>query len=178
MLGAFAPDGLRFVGYYAKRYARSLRSMRGGRGGRGKTAVVFLFKTVNVRLFRPELHKILNTPKGELWKRLHARGRLITRDAKRQVGVKTGALRSSINMRHRSSATGQYLRIGSNVDYAYYHHEGTKRHLIHAKTGPNLVFMSGSRIIRTPVVNHPGSRPNRYLRTPMNRHVRRPIIIK
>jgi hypothetical protein len=177
MLGAFAPDGLRFAGYYAKRYGRSLKSMRGSRG-RGKTAVVFIFQATNVLLDRPELHKILNTPQGKLWGRLHLRGKAIVRDAKRQVGVKTGALRGSITMRHRSSPTGQYLRIGSNLNYAYLHHEGTKRHLINAKNGPNLVFMSGSRIIRTPVVNHPGSRPNRYLRTPMNRHVRRPIIIK
>jgi hypothetical protein len=167
------PDSI--GGYYAKRYLKSLKYMRGG-GGRGFIPLVY--STYRVRLYKARLRTILNTPAGKLWWALERRGNAIVRSAKRQVGVKTGALRTSIHMRHSGNATGQYLWIGSKKNYAYLHHEGTKPHTITAKDSPVLVFRSGSRIIKTPTVNHPGTRANRYLTTPMRTHLVRPILIR
>lgn len=166
------PDSV--AGYYAKRYAKSLKYMKKG----GRPGIPLVYSTYRVRLYPARLRLMLNTPRGKLWWALERRGNAIVRSAKRQVGVKTGALRTSIHMRHSGNATGQYLWIGSKKNYAYLHHEGTKPHTITAKDSPVLVFRSGSRIIKTPTVNHPGTRANRYLTTPMRTHLVRPILIR
>jgi hypothetical protein len=83
--------------------------------------------------------------------------------ARRQVGKKTGVLAGSIKMDHKSTIRGQELKIGSTNKIAYLHHEGTKPHLITPKDAPQLVFFSKGRVIRTQLVRHPGTKPNRYL---------------
>ena len=79
---------------------------------------------------KAELDFLLNSPEGDVGKYLAKKGRLITAAAKAQVGVRTGALRSSIHMRHLRDSRGQYVKIGSNLDYALLHHQGTKPHVI------------------------------------------------
>lgn len=167
------PDSI--GGYYAKKYIKSLKYMKVGGRGRGMSLG---FSVTKVNLDKAQLKIILNTPVGNLWRALDRRGNAIVRDAKRQVGVDTGALRQSIHMKHLSNVTGQYLWIGSNKNYAYMHHQGTRPHTITAKESPVLVFRSGARIIKTPSVNHPGTRPNKYLTTPMKRNLIRPIIVR
>ena len=169
------PDSV--AGYYAKRYAKSIKYLRSNRFGRGGSLGVS-FVVTKVFLYKPTIRRILNTPSGKLWWALERRGNAIVRDAKRQVGVQTGALRSSIHMRHTGNATGQYLWIGSKKNYAYVHHEGSRAHTITANNSPVLVFRSGARVIKTPSVNHPGTRANKYLSTPMRTHVLRPINIR
>lgn len=167
------PDSI--GGYYAKRYIKSLKYMRRGGGGRG---TAFGFSVTRINLDKAQLRVILNTPAGNLWHALDRRGKAIVRDAKKQVGVDTGALRQSIHMKHTGNVTGQYLWIGSKKNYAYMHHEGTRPHTITPKTKPLLVFRSGARIVRTPIVEHPGTRANKYLSTPMRRNLIRPIKVR
>lgn len=94
----------------------------------------------------------------------------IVAGAKLQVGVRTGALRSSIHKRHLGSMSGQYLWIGSTKNYAYLHHEGTRPHIILPKEPDGaLIFRKGARIISTKRVLHPGTRPNRYLSDQLRR---------
>lgn len=169
------PDSV--AGYYAKRYLRSVKNMRAGRG-RIASGFGINFALSKVIIYKSQTHRILNTPSGKLWWALNRRGEAIVRDAKAQVGVKTGALKRSIHMRHLSNVTGQYLWIGSKKHYAYIHHEGSSPHTITPKEKPLLVFRSGARVIRTLLVEHPGTRPNRYLTTPMRKHVVRPINIR
>lgn len=164
--------------YYAskaKRYLKSSKAM--ARGGRPR-GVPLGYKVVKITIDKAQLNMILNTPKGNLWGALHNRGNDIVRDAKKQVGVRTGSLRASIHMRHLANATGQYLWIGSKKNYAYAHHEGTRPHEIRATKSPVLVFRSGTRVIKTPVVNHPGTRPNPYLTAAMRKNLARPIIVR
>lgn len=121
--------------------------------------------SIEVNLNLRVLDEELNTPRGQLWWWLEKRAKKATMAAKRQVGVDTGALRKSIHYRHLRNFTGQYVWIGSNTQrHAYAHHEGTKPHIIKPEA-PNtvLVFRKGSRVIATPMVRHPGTRPNRYL---------------
>lgn len=162
-------------GYYAKKLLKRGRYMRSGSPAKGTT---FGYKLVNITIDKAQLHLVLNTPTGNLWGALDRRGRDIVSDAKRKVGVKTGALRSSIHMRHLGNATGQYLWIGSKKNYAYAHHEGTKPHVITPDKAPLLVFRSGARVIKTVVVNHPGTRPNPYLTAAMRSNLARPIIVR
>jgi len=136
------------------------------------TKTKFSWRMRQVKIYDEALRKFLNTPTtmegrpAPLWAALHAKGEIAVAGAKRKVGVKTGALRQSIHMRHLGNFTGQYLWIGSEKPYAYLHHQGTKPHPIVAKTpGGVLVFSKGTRIVRTPIVAHPGTRPNWYLRS-------------
>jgi len=66
-------------------------------------------------------------------------------------------------MDHKTARYGQELKIGSGSKIAYLHHEGTRPHLIKPKNAPALVFMSKGRVIRTQLVRHPGTKPNKYL---------------
>lgn len=83
--------------------------------------------------------------------------------AKAQVGVKTGALKGSINYRITRSSRGLVALIGSDNKIALMHHQGTRPHIIVPKRAQTLRFYSRGRIVYAQIVHHPGTRPNRYL---------------
>lgn len=115
-------------------------------------------------IFYPgQLDRLLNHPDGPVGKDLKRRGRLVMAAAKGQVGVRTGALRASIHMRHLRDSRGQYVKIGSNRKYAYMHHEGTKPHIIRASRGHVLRFVSRGRLVYAHSVRHPGTKANKFL---------------
>jgi hypothetical protein len=159
------PDS--WLGYGAQKAFRGLaRATRvgGGRGSRGSSSSTqYSYRFQKLVLYTPVLEAELKTSKGQLWKILDRRGKLSLLLAKNQVGKKTGKLALSIKMDHITTPRGQELKIGSENKIAYLHHEGTRPHLIRPKTAPQLVFMSKGRIIRTQLVRHPGTKPNRYL---------------
>lgn len=82
--------------------------------------------------------------------------------ARRQVGVDTGRLRSSINSTVNRSGP-IVVRVGSNNPIALMHHEGTKAHEIRPRRAKVLRFMQNGVIRYAMRVWHPGTRPNRYL---------------
>jgi hypothetical protein len=120
----------------------------------------------------PQMTNMLDNPSGDVGKYMANRGRLLVGMAKRQVGVKTGALRASINMTHSRTGRGQQIRIGSSLPYARLHHEGSPPHLIRPKNARMLRFYSRGQIVFTHMVRHPGTRPNRYLTDNMRRAFR------
>lgn len=157
-----------------KAYKSSVARGR-GRGGFGGLTTVY---TVHrIRVYRGALNKFLNTPAGPLWGEVEKRARIATAKARRDVGVKTGALRASIYMRHLGNATGQYVTIGSNKTYAFNHHQGTKPHVIVGSSGGNLKFVKNGKMIYTKSVFHPGNRPNRFLSKQLHGFVRPRIVI-
>jgi hypothetical protein len=113
--------------------------------------------------FFPTMDWMLQSPEGDVGRHLAATGRRITLAAKAKVGVKTGRLRRSIHMRHFRDTRGQYVWIGSEVNYALMHHEGTRPHLIRPNRAKILVFTKRGQVIRTSLVHHPGTRANKYL---------------
>jgi len=156
-------------------------AQKGLRGGRGAarigsfrssryttTSTTIEYSLKGVKIYDSALLSELNTNKGSLWRYLEKRSDMAVRGAKRQVGYKTGRLQRSIHKRHLGSYNGQYIWIGSKVPYAYDHHEGTNPRTIKAEPGGVLVFGGTKsfkgRVIRVPEVNHPGTRPNAYLR--------------
>lgn len=118
------------------------------------------------------LNNYLNMPSGQVGKYLARKGRLIEMAARRQVGVQSGALRASIHMRHFTDPRGQYVKIGSSLNYARLHHEGTRPHLIRPNTAHMLRFQSKGQIVFAHMVRHPGTPPNRYLTDNMRRIIR------
>jgi hypothetical protein len=121
-------------------------------------------RNVIVKFREKRLDFYLNNPNGEVGRYLSKKGSLIKAAAKRQVGVQTGALRSSIHMRHFRDPRGQYIKVGSPLPYARAHHEGTRPHLIRPnRVGGVLRFETRGQIVFAHLVRHPGTRPNRYL---------------
>jgi hypothetical protein len=105
----------------------------------------------------------LNDPYGPVGRYMFARGRAIMAAAKAQAGVQTGRLKNSIHMRQSRAPFGQTMTIGSPLSYALAHHEGTKPHIITPDRAQALRFTSGSRIVYSRLVRHPGTKPNKFL---------------
>lgn len=83
--------------------------------------------------------------------------------AQRQVGVDTGLLRDNIRWTLSHDPNGLVATVGAEVDYALLHHEGTRAHQIFPRTKSTLRFAKDGKIVYARMVNHPGTRPNRYL---------------
>lgn len=114
-------------------------------------------------IFYPSMDHMLLSPDGDVGKHLARKGRLVLALARAQVGVRTGALRMSLHMRHLRDARGQYLWIGSDLNYALVHHEGSKPHIITPNRRKMLKFQTRGQTVFAHAVRHPGTRANRYL---------------
>jgi len=163
--------------YLATKAVKSVR--RRGRGGwpsvvfsplfgPGKSGVAYKFKAVT--FYPGKLNFLLNNPRGPIGRELHKRALVTVAMAKQQVGKRNGAMAASIYMTHYEHSRGQSIRIGAAHSKALFHHEGTKPHLIVAKRARTLTFTKGANIVHAPVVRHPGTRPNKFLYTPMSRN--------
>ena len=117
---------------------------------------------------------LLNNPYGPVGRDLYRRARNVQQAAKgigprrRQVGVNTGRLRDSIQIKQSRRpggqwAGGQRAEVGSDLPYALLHHEGSRPHVILPVRRKALSFPVKNGIIVTKRVNHPGTRPNPYL---------------
>lgn len=124
-------------------------------------------KRVKVTLYENKLRLFLNTPNSgdaeDLWKYLDKAKDKALRGARRQVGVKSGALRKNIRAYHLGNFTGQYVGLYADLPYALAHHQGTKPHKIHAREGQVLAFKGRRGMVITESVNHPGTKANPYL---------------
>lgn len=112
---------------------------------------------------RSGMETLLYSPNGAVGKHLRQRGNRLVLAAKRQVGVRSGALRASIHMRHMRDSRGQYITVGSNLHYARVHHDGSRPHTIRPTRAKMLRFESKGQQIFAHLVKHPGTPANRYL---------------
>jgi hypothetical protein len=131
-----------------------LSSSRGLGISFGNTKVVFRKSTLDFTL---------NSPFGPVGRHMYVRGRAIMSAAKAQVGVDTGRLKSSINMTQSRAVYGQSMTIGSPLNYALAHHEGTRPHIITPNRSEVLRFSSRGRVVYARFVRHPGTKPNKFL---------------
>ncbi len=111
----------------------------------------------------PTMNYMLDHPSGMVGRYIFMKGVKIMMAAKGQVGVSSGRLLRSIHLRHLRDSRGQFVKVGSDLSYAAIHHEGARPHIIVANRAGALRFSSGGRIVYTRKVNHPGTRPNKYL---------------
>lgn len=122
-------------------------------------------KTIKVTLYHDRIERLLNSPEGDVGRELKRRAVKVQMAAKRQVGVKSGRLQRSIRIyNHKRIRDGQQMYIGSSVPYALMHHNGTKKHMIFPKKRSYLKFRKGAVFVYARSVNHPGTKPNRYLK--------------
>jgi hypothetical protein len=124
----------------------------------------FEFTATNMKWNAAGLHYTLHSGAGPVGRDISKRADKILIGARRQVGVDTGALKASLRVtRHNRDPRGQFVMVGSPLNYALMHHEGTKPHIITPNRSQYLVFNKGGRVIYATSVRHPGTRPNRYL---------------
>lgn len=114
-----------------------------------------------------EFDRFFNEPTGEVGVWLHKKGLRIIELARLLINSKTGELAGSLHIMHNRNARGQMLQVGSSVKYAYYYHEGTKPHVIRANKQEFLRFRTHGRYIVTKQVNHPGTKPKKFLTIPL-----------
>ena len=120
-------------------------------------------RVVDVK-FYPNFDYMLNGAGGMVDVDMRRRALTVQSAARRQVGRRTGILQKSIHSRRSRDAFGPYWYVGSTISYAYMHHEGTRAHVIKRNGGGVLKFATSGGIVFTPVVKHPGTKPNRYLK--------------
>lgn len=123
---------------------------------------------------------------------LEALGAEIVQRARQQVGVwspaegepgwsvsrrvaarRPGTLRDSIHaevVQTGDPGSPVVLRVGSDDDVAWVHHEGSDPHRIVPRRAPRLVFWhaKAGTTVASRAVSHPGTRPNPYLREAMD----------
>jgi hypothetical protein len=119
-----------------------------------------------------EMDSLLNSTTGEVGRHMASIGRKILNGAQRLVGVQSGALKRSLYMRHERTVRGQTVTVGSDLSYAWVHHEGARPHQIVAHGGRLMRFNDGGRIVYARRVSSPGFRGRKYLTIPLERAVR------
>lgn len=126
-----------------------------------------------------KLAEVLRGRNGPVVRRLIEDGELVKIEARRLVGVyqppdaysashrrrRPGTLRDSIVKRVVSRGGEPAVEVGSEDPVALWHHEGTRPHTIAARRRPLLVFYwkRVGHVVAFRRVNHPGTRPNRFL---------------
>lgn len=86
---------------------------------------------------------------------------------RREAPVKTGALRDSIKV---TTEPGKRI-IGPDVPYADFVVLGTAPHRIEAKPGSVLAFAVGGETVFAKYVNHPGTKPNPFVRRALESYI-------
>jgi len=92
-------------------------------------------------------------------------GPLVVNRAKILCPVDTGRLRASIGppVYSRTWTLRPQVTVGSDVEYARYVNDGTRRHFIRPKNGRFLRFTVGGEVVYARVVDHPGTRARPFL---------------
>jgi hypothetical protein len=117
----------------------------------------------NITFYKSQTDFLLNNPAGAVGRSLARRGQKVLTAARMQVGVDTGRLQKSLRITHERNPRGQFVRVGSKLNYALAHHQGSRPHIITPNRAQVMVFNKGSRVIYATSVRHPGTRANRYL---------------
>lgn len=111
------------------------------------------------RLDETQLRSLFTSPQGPVWRELHRQGRQVLQQARILAPVDQGQLRASILMEMDEERGLPIARVGTNVKYAIYVHEGTGIY------GPRRtpIVPRNKRFLRWPVKNQSGRGRRRYI---------------
>ena len=110
------------------------------------------------------------SPDGVIGNDLRRRGRTLAYLAAGSAGKRTGRLAKSIKSQYFNTPN-PYVRVGSEVDYAYFQHEGTKPHVIAPENREPKRFKIRGRGVYEEKVIHPGTKGSKFL----SRHLRKVV---
>jgi hypothetical protein len=126
-----------------------------------------------------KLAEVLRSPTGPVFRHMVEDGEKVKTEARRLApvgkpdplgrpksdGTPNGHLRDNIVKRVKQEPKGMTVLVGVfTVPYAYWVHEGAPPHTITAKKANYLVFMGSEGVVFTKTVNHPGNKPNQFLK--------------
>lgn len=117
-----------------------------------------------------KLASVIRSPNGQVMRQLLVQAERVRLRATELCGRSDtpgpdGHLADTIVKRVKANGSKAVVEIGSEHPRALMHHEGTQPHVIAAVNGPRLVFYWArvGSVVAFPRVNHPGTRPNRFL---------------
>lgn len=112
---------------------------------------------VSVKIDQKQIRAQLTGPSGAVALDLLKRGQRVENKAKQLCPKDTSKLAGSIAHELRGAGETMFVRVGSNMEYAIYVHEGTG---IYA--GKGYIFPKKGRYLRWPGVNNSGKGRRRY----------------
>lgn len=128
---------------------------------------------VEVRIDPVALARYVESENGPIFRKLVVIGEAVRVAAKDKCGYDTDPdrdpslphIRDTIVKRIVRTARGFAVRVGTDHPIALLHHEGTRPHTIVPRTAKVLRFKSGGASVHIfrPRVQHPGTKPNRFL---------------
>lgn len=80
---------------------------------------------VTVTFDRGQFLELLRSPQGPVWNDIFRRGKAVENRAKRLVPVNNGRLKQSITTEMSIENGAPVAKVGTNVEYALFVHEGT-----------------------------------------------------
>lgn len=127
------------------------------------------YELSDIKFSRAGMNHLRQDRDGEVGRDLYRRGLRLQALAKASAPIESGRLKESIYLRYSKGASNPSIIVGSELNYAYYVHEGVRPHQIMPdQPGRMLRFQVNGRIVYATKVNHPGQAPQRYL----TRHLR------
>lgn len=125
-----------------------------------------------------ELNRLLKSRSGGVGKAIFTKGKKVESEAKRRCPVDSGRLRSSISTEISLTNKGPVARVGTNVKYAVFVHEGTgvfgpRRTIITPKRSRFLVFRPKGAIKKVFAKRVRGMRGTPFLEEALNSVMRR-----
>jgi len=124
----------------------------------------FVVSSIKFKPIHPEWENFRQSESGVIGKDLLRRARRLQQLARISAPRKTGLLAASITIRYSRGLFNPSVNIGARVPYAYWVHEGTRPHKIRAHRDKLMRFVIKGRVVYIrDSVNHPGTRPTKYL---------------
>lgn len=110
-----------------------------------------------LKIDQEALRTLLSSPRGAVWADIQRRTNRVLNQARRNAPVDEGRLRASLAMEMRSANGSPIGRVGTNVEYAMYVHEGTG-----VEAGRGYILPVRARVLRWAAINNTGSGTRRY----------------
>ena len=113
--------------------------------------------TASLKIDQNALKALLDGPQGPVWMDIQKRSNRVLNQARRNAPVDEGRLRASLALEMRSQNGAPVGRVGSNLDYALYVHEGTG-----VEAGRGYIVPVRARVLRWAGKNNSGTGARRY----------------
>lgn len=100
--------------------------------------------------------------------------RRVAETARAEAPARTGFLRNSIRPAPATIVGNKIVGgVEAHAEYGIFVHQGTKPHMIYPRKAKALRFTIGGRTVYAKSVRHPGTRPQPFLLTALNKEAPR-----